>query len=100
MPAGPDLVATCPHCGSALSPLRIPDNAAMGTGGWEEPVHWVCFNDDCSYFREGWDWMMEQYEVRASYRYRVTDPALAGRRGNPIAVWSETALRDFIVASE
>jgi len=87
---------TCLHCGTVLSRLEIPLSAAMGTGGWDGPNHWVCFNDDCRYYREGWDWMFERYEVRASYRYRLTSTAQAGKPGKPIAVWSPTALRDMI----
>ena len=79
----------CPHCSSSLQPIALPDDT-----GWDEPFHWVCFNDDCSYYKEGWAWMYEQYEVRASYRYRLI--AETGT-ASPIAVWSDTALKDRIV---
>ncbi len=79
----------CPHCGKLLQSFVLPDNT-----GWEGPVHWVCFNDECGYFRRGWNWMEERYGVRASYRYRV-DPATG--KDSPLAVWSRTALRDRIL---
>lgn len=79
----------CPHCGESLQSFALPDNT-----GWKEPVHWVCFNDDCEYFRRGWNWMEERFGVRASYRYRV-DPATG--KDSPLAVWSPTALRDRIL---
>ncbi len=79
----------CPHCGAALRSFALPDNT-----GWEEPVHWACFNDACGYFRRGWVWMFERYGVKASYRYRV-DPATD--KESPLAVWSPTALRDRIL---
>ena len=82
---------SCPHCGDALQALRIPDG-----GGWEPGNHWVCFNDECPYYRDGWEWMREKYEVKASYRYRIVDTP--GAKASPIAVWSPTALRDHIIA--
>jgi hypothetical protein len=54
----------------------------------------ACFNNDCSYYREGWAWMRENYSVNCSYRYRV-DP-LTGQM-SPLPVWSETALTDRII---
>ncbi len=71
----------------------MPENA-----GWDERIQWACFNDDCPYYREGWDWMWQQYEVKASYRYRVANPESG--YASPLAVWSETALRDRIVEDD
>jgi hypothetical protein len=81
---------TCPHCGERLRPFAVPDG-----GAWNQPVHWACFNDDCSYYREGWHWMWEQYRAKASYRYRVLDPS--GEHHSPLGVWSPTAIRDLII---
>ena len=80
----------CPHCGGPLQSFILPDNS-----GWQEPARRACFNDDCGYFRRGWNWMEERYGVRASYRYRV-NPATGEE--SPLAVWSPEALRDRIVA--
>lgn len=82
----------CPHCGESLKRFALPD----GTG-FDGPYQLACFNNDCSYYREGWDWMFEKYEVKASYRFRV-DPTTGGV--TPLAVWSETALVDRIVEEE
>ncbi len=79
----------CPHCGEALRPFALPDSS-----GWEAPIHWACFNDDCSYFRRGWGWMKERFGVRASYRYRL-DPVTG--KDFPLAVWSPAAVRDRIL---
>ncbi len=80
----------CPHCGRRLSAMALPDDVQ-----WDEAHHYVCFNDDCSYYQEGWAWMEEQFGAKASYRYRVLD----AERGvaAPLAVWSETAHRDRII---
>ena len=80
----------CPHCEQPLSAFEVPDEVA-----YDQSVQWACFNDDCPYYTKGWTWMWERYQVRASYRYRVVDPATGW--SSPIAVWSETALRDRIV---
>ncbi|MBI4705269.1 MAG: hypothetical protein HY744_29525 [Deltaproteobacteria bacterium] len=82
----------CPHCAAPLLPFEMPDG-----GGWSKPVQWACFNDECSYYREGWDWMWEHYRAKASYRYRVADPATG--QAAPLAVWSPQAIRSRIVAA-
>jgi len=82
----------CPHCGATLKPIELPDNT-----GWDGQYHYVCFNDECSYYKEGWDWMFERYEVKASYRYRI-DPDSG--TASPIAVWSPTALLDRIAEDD
>ncbi len=61
---------------------------------WESPFIWVCFSDDCPYFRRSEAWMQGQFNVRASYRHRL-DP-LTGETG-PLPVWSADALKDQIV---
>jgi len=80
---------TCPHCGSRLWKWRVPDGAT-----WSEPFFFVCFDDTCPYYREGWTWMKSQFNQNASYRY-----ALNPRTGAPlpIPVWSDAATREMIV---
>jgi len=79
----------CPHCGAAMKRWRPPDAAK-----WLSDIDYVCFNDECPYYVRGWSWMMEKYNVRASYRHRY-DPA-SGKSG-PLPVWSPTAHKDAIV---
>ena len=80
---------TCPHCGSVLKKWLVPDEAT-----WDEEFFFVCFDDDCSYYKSGWEWMKQQYNQQASYRY-----ALNPENGTSlmIPVWSETATREMIV---
>ena len=84
--------SVCPHCGATLKAFQLPE-----AGGWDQPHHLACFNDDCPYYTKGWDWMMSQYEAKASYRYRL-DPDSGC--SSPIAVWSETALLDRIIEKQ
>ncbi len=80
---------TCPHCEAELQAFELPE-----AGGWDQKYHLACFNNDCSYYRRGWDWMLAHYNAKVSYRYRL-DPESG--KDSPIAVWSETALLDRII---
>ncbi len=84
-----DIPDTCPHCGSDLSKWLVPDGAS-----WDDEFFMVCFNNDCSYYQRGWDWMMEQYSQKASYRFAV-NPNTGGTLMIP--VWSDYATREMIV---
>ncbi|MBS0013683.1 MAG: zinc ribbon domain-containing protein [Desulfobacterales bacterium] len=58
----------CPHCGQEMSIWEIPP-IAVGDGlGWDSPYMYVCFNDQCPLFTEGWENMWENYSQQASYR--------------------------------
>ena len=79
----------CPHCGQPMKKWATPHDST-----WGGEVHFVCFNDECSYFVRGWNWMMEQNQVHASYRHRYIPST--GETG-PLPVWSNKALRESIV---
>jgi len=81
----------CPHCQQVMLPWRPPADSS-----WGYEIQLVCFNDECSYYLEGWDWMKEKYNVRASYRHRY-DPQ--SKASGPLPVWSKEAHRDAIVAN-
>jgi hypothetical protein len=85
----PDLQRTCPHCEARLSKWRVPVDSS-----WDEEFFFVCFNDDCSYFKEGWAWMKERYNQHSSYRHAVNPTTGASL---PLPVWSESATREMIV---
>jgi hypothetical protein len=80
---------TCIHCGSSLNKWIVPDGAS-----WDEEYFHVCFNDECSYYQNGWAWMESQYRQKASYRYMVNPTTGAA---SPLPVWSDTATREMIV---
>ena len=64
---------------------------------WENEFMYVCFNDDCCYFRRGWDVMNEQGNMGFSYRlmyYPERD------RLFPVAVPSFKALKESIVEED
>ena len=82
----------CPHCGKKMKKW-VPSFESS----WGPHFHWVCFNDDCPYFVNGWKWMEEKFNRKVSYRHRY-DPE-TGESG-PLPVWSEMALRGGILEEE
>ncbi len=87
-----DEAKKCPHCGGQLSKWATPDDSSWGQGH-----QLVCFNDQCPYYVRGWQWMKDNYQQKASYRYRF-DPQT--EEEGPLPVWSERALRDSILDDE
>jgi len=82
----------CPHCSSSLKKWQVPEQAT-----WDEEFFRVCFNDDCSYYKNGWTWMKEQYNQNASYRYTVNPTNGSAMQ---IPVWSDLATREMIVEED
>ncbi len=80
---------TCPHCESPLKKWLVPDGAS-----WDDEFFFVCFNDECSYYKNGWKWMKEQYNQQASYRFMINPTTGAS---SMIPVWSDSATREMIV---
>ena len=87
-----DVSRTCPHCGSHLKKWLVPEDAS-----WNEEFFYVCFNDDCSYYKRGWVWMKEQFGQEASYRYMINPNTGAS---SPLPVWSDSATREMIVEED
>jgi hypothetical protein len=87
-----DIPDTCPHCGTVLSKWLVPEGAT-----WNDEYFMVCFNNECSYYQRGWEWMMEQYSQKASYRFAI-NPANGATLMIP--VWSDDATREMIVTED
>jgi predicted RNA-binding Zn-ribbon protein involved in translation (DUF1610 family) len=58
----------CPHCGVEMSLWEVPPINFSDGLGWGEPFLFVCFNDECPSYVNGWEHMEETYSHRASYR--------------------------------
>jgi len=79
----------CPHCGVTMRKWRTPPLST-----WSAEFFYVCFNDECSYYRRGWKHMEETQKACASYRHRY-DPD-TGACG-PLPVWHPDAGKDAII---
>jgi len=82
-------VKTCPHCNQPLKKWRCPPESS-----WNVEYQYVCFNDECSYYVNGWEWMKEKYNQKVSYRYRLNP---FNNEEGPLPVWSKDALKDAII---
>jgi hypothetical protein len=56
---------TCPHCKSVMEKMdaRYLD--------WDSPYLWVCYNNECTLFKRGWNHMMETVGQLVSYRFMI-----------------------------
>ncbi|WP_373498413.1 zinc ribbon domain-containing protein [Desulfococcus sp.] len=58
----------CPHCNQLMSVWEVPPINFSDGLGWGAPYLFVCFNDDCSLYKDGWQNIEENYGHLASYR--------------------------------
>jgi hypothetical protein len=58
----------CPHCGVKMKKWETP-----GWTTWGGRMKYVCFNDECTYYVRGWEWMYKSQKAQCSYRHQM-DP--------------------------
>ncbi len=58
----------CPHCETEMTLWEVPVINFSDGLGWGTPYLFICFNDECSSYKKGWDHMQETMEAPASYR--------------------------------
>jgi len=58
----------CPHCGRTMMIWEVPPFNFSDGLGWGTPYLFICFNDECSLYTQGWENMQENYAQNASYR--------------------------------
>lgn len=58
----------CPHCNEVMNIWEVPPINFSDGLGWGSPYLYMCFNDECPLYTQGWDNIMENYSHRASYR--------------------------------
>ena len=58
----------CPHCKKEMSIYEVPPVTFSDGLGWGTPYLFLCFNDDCSLYKQGWENLKKNYNQTASYR--------------------------------
>lgn len=58
----------CPHCGKEMNISECADTGLSCCSGWGTPYFFVCFNDKCPAFVNGWESMKRDYGRKCSYR--------------------------------
>jgi len=58
----------CPHCGQEMTLWEVPPITFSDGLGWGTPFLFVCFNDDCPLYKQGWEHLKDSYAQSASYR--------------------------------
>ncbi len=61
----------CPDCGCKMSLWEVPPINFSDGLGWGSPFLFVCFNDDCSSYKKGWEHLDDTMSTTASYRCYV-----------------------------
>ena len=63
--------AVCPHCGHKLNKWSTPTfNFADGLG-WCSTFLYICFNDECTFFKNSWKHMSDTYGQEMGYRFML-----------------------------
>lgn len=92
-----DEVKTCPHCSQIMSCCEAPP-IHVGDGlGWGSDVLFICLNDSCSLFLNGWEKIENQYGHHASYRYMELP---GSPEGNYMMVGNADAFKACVIDKE
>lgn len=87
----------CPHCKERLQCCNAPPFHVGDGLGWGTDVLFICLNDECSLYVNGWKYIEEQFGHVSSYRYML----LPGEKtGTPMMVGSEDAFKGSQVDPE
>ncbi|PIE60253.1 MAG: zinc ribbon domain-containing protein [Desulfobulbus propionicus] len=60
---------SCPHCNTELTLCHAPPMHVGDGLGWGSEFLFICLNNDCSLFVNGWKFIENQYGHVGSYRY-------------------------------
>lgn len=90
-------IPSCPSCGQELSCCEAPQ-IHVGDGlGWGSDVLYICLNDECPIFVNGWKQIEEQYGHSSSYRHMQLP---GSKESNVMMVGSEHAFKGSIISIE
>ncbi len=88
---------TCPHCGHRMVIWECPPMTFSDGLGWGTPYLYVCFNDDCPLYLDGWKHIYDNYANIASFRC-ICDPL--SQRMDCMPVYSRDGGKGCIVDEE
>lgn len=58
----------CPHCNEEMKLWEVPPVNFSDGLGWGSPYLFLCFNDECPLYVQGWEQLEENYAQKASMR--------------------------------
>lgn len=87
----------CPHCSQEMVIWECPPMTFSDGLGWGTPYLYVCFNDDCPLYLEGWKEIYDKYANIASYRC-ICDP-MSGKM-DCMPVYSRDGGKGYIIDEE
>lgn len=58
----------CPHCNQEMVLWEVPPVTFSDGLGWGSPYLFLCFNDECPLYVQGWEELEENYAQHASMR--------------------------------
>jgi predicted RNA-binding Zn-ribbon protein involved in translation (DUF1610 family) len=87
----------CPHCGQEMVIWECPPVSFSDGLGWGTPYLYVCFNNDCPLYLEGWKNIMDHFATFASYRC-ICDP-MSGKMDS-MAVYTRDGGTGYIIDEE
>ena len=89
-----DEIHVCPHCEEKMSCCEAPP-VHIGDGlGWGAEVMYICLNDHCSVFLNGWENIEMKYGHHASYRYMELP---GSKEGNYMMVGNSDAFKASVI---
>lgn len=92
-----DEIHICPYCREKMSCCEAPP-IHVGDGlGWGSEILFICLNDECSLFVEGWEEIEKKYAHHASYRYMELP---GSRESNLMMVGSKEAYTGSVIDPE
>jgi len=90
-------IPECPSCGTTLSVCEAPP-IHIGDGlGWGSEVLYICLNDECPIFVNGWKQIEERYGHSSSYRHMQLP---GSNEKNVMMVGSEDAFKGSVIDLE
>lgn len=89
-----DEIHTCPHCEQKMLCCEAPP-VHIGDGlGWGSEVMYICLNDYCKVFLQGWENIETRYGHHASYRYMELP---GSKEGNFMMVGNSDAFKASVI---